>query len=58
MLDDPGVNFAISTRGRQPDHLGIQAESIDELGDIYARLQRAGGSVNRTGGDPLSPRSA
>ena len=29
MLDDPRVNFAISTRGRQPglDHLGIQVES-------------------------------
>src|SRR5271155_5787107 len=27
MLDDPRVNFAISTRGREPglDHLGIQA---------------------------------
>jgi predicted enzyme related to lactoylglutathione lyase len=29
MLDDPRVNFAISTRGKQPglDHLGIQVES-------------------------------
>ena len=28
MLEDPRVNFAISTRGRQPglDHLGIQVE--------------------------------
>ena len=28
MLDDPRVNFAISTRGREPglDHLGIQVE--------------------------------
>src|SRR6516165_3971848 len=28
MLDDPRVNFAISTRGKQPglDHLGIQVE--------------------------------
>src|SRR6516162_1619016 len=33
MLDDPRVNFAISTRGKQPglDHLGIQVESQDEL---------------------------
>src|SRR5215469_16461886 len=33
MLDDPRVNFAISTRGREPglDHLGIQAEDADEL---------------------------
>ena len=33
MLDDPRVNFAISTRGKRPglDHLGIQVESQDEL---------------------------
>ena len=33
MLDDPRVNFAISTRGRQPglDHLGIQVEDQAEL---------------------------
>src|SRR6516165_2364081 len=32
MLDDPRVNFAISTRGKQPglDHLGIQVESTDD----------------------------
>ena len=47
MLDDPRVNFAISTRGRQPglDHLGIQAENGDELKEIYARLQKAGGAA-------------
>jgi predicted enzyme related to lactoylglutathione lyase len=47
MLDDPRVNFAISTRGKRPglDHLGIQVESKDELGDVYARLRRAGGAV-------------
>ena len=40
MLDDPRVNFAISTRGRQPglDHLGIQAEDKNELREIVARL--------------------
>ena len=33
MLEDPRVNFAISTRGREPglDHLGIQVENADEL---------------------------
>src|SRR5271169_4694721 len=33
MLDDPRVNFAISTRGDNPgvNHLGIQAESDAEL---------------------------
>ena len=37
MLDDPRVNFAISTRGKQPglDHLGIQVESQDELQEVY-----------------------
>ena len=44
MLDDPRVNFAISTRGRQAglDHLGIQVEDKDELSEIYARLHKAG----------------
>src|SRR5262249_51806327 len=51
MLDDPRVNFAISTRGKQPglDHLGIQVESKDELGDVYARLRRAGGAIIEQG---------
>jgi predicted enzyme related to lactoylglutathione lyase len=51
MLDDPRVNFAISTRGRQPglDHLGIQVESADELSSVYARLRMAGGSVLEEG---------
>ena len=49
MLDDPRVNFAISTRGRQAglDHLGIQVETGDELKEIYARLHKAGGDVDR-----------
>src|SRR5258706_7971401 len=47
MLDDPRVNFAISTRGRQPglDHLGIQVENADELQEVYARLHKAGGDI-------------
>ncbi len=51
MLDDPRVNFAISTRGKQPglDHLGIQVESKDELGDVYARLRQAGGTIVEQG---------
>jgi catechol-2,3-dioxygenase len=51
MLDDPRVNFAISTRGHQPglDHLGIQVESREELGDVYARLHKAGGTVLEQG---------
>ena len=44
MLDDPRVNFAISTRGREPglDHLGIQVEDKTELQEVYARLRKAG----------------
>ena len=43
MLDDPRVNFAISTRSGQTglDHLGIQAETPDELQDVYGRPQQA-----------------
>jgi Glyoxalase/Bleomycin resistance protein/Dioxygenase superfamily len=45
------VNFAISTRGREPglDHLGIQVETTDELRDVYARLRQAGGTVIEQG---------
>src|SRR5262245_66672005 len=51
MLDDPRVNFAISTRGRQPglDHLGIQVESAEELQEVYGRLRHAGRSVLEQG---------
>lgn len=51
MLDDPRVNFAISTRGRQPglDHLGIQVEDQNELQAVYARLRNAGGDVVEQG---------
>ena len=51
MLDDPSVNFAISTRGREPglDHLGIQVESKTELHEVYARLRRSGGTVVEQG---------
>ncbi|SDG70501.1 hypothetical protein SAMN05216338_1002146 [Bradyrhizobium sp. Rc2d] len=51
MLDDPRVNFAISTRGREPglDHLGIQVESSGELQEVYAPLRQAGGNVVEQG---------
>jgi catechol 2,3-dioxygenase-like lactoylglutathione lyase family enzyme len=51
MLDDPRVNFAISTRGRQAglDHLGIQVEDKDELNEVYARLHKAEGNVIEQG---------
>ncbi|MGB7856523.1 MAG: ArsI/CadI family heavy metal resistance metalloenzyme [Pseudolabrys sp.] len=51
MLDDPHVNFAISSRGGSPglDHLGIQVESEDELQDVYSRLRGAGQNVVEEG---------
>ena len=51
MLDDPRVNFAISTRGRQPglDHLGIQVENTDELQEVYERLREASGNIIEQG---------
>ena len=43
MLDDPRVNFAISTRSGETglDHFGIQVETQDELHEVYGRLQQA-----------------
>jgi len=43
MLDDPCVNFAISSRSAKTgiDHLGIQAENGTELEDIGSRLAQA-----------------
>ncbi len=43
MLQDPPVNFAISTRGDKPgvDHLGIQVDSADELSALKANATKA-----------------
>ncbi len=43
MLEDPPVNFAISTRGNQPgiDHLGFQTDDAEELAALKARAQAA-----------------
>ena len=47
MLDDPRVNFAISTRADATgvNHLGFQADTDDELEEIHARLQTADTSI-------------
>jgi hypothetical protein len=47
MLDDPKVNFAISTRTGTAglDHLGIQVESDGELQELAGRLKAAGEST-------------
>ncbi len=43
MLDDPRINFAISTRDGEPgvDHLGIQTDSAEELVALKARAEAA-----------------
>ena len=44
MLDDPRVNFAISAGNHAKkgiEHLGIQAESSEELSEVYGRLKAA-----------------
>jgi hypothetical protein len=47
MLDDPRVNFAISTWNptRGVNHLGLQADSAEELGEIGARFAAADASA-------------
>jgi catechol 2,3-dioxygenase-like lactoylglutathione lyase family enzyme len=47
MLEDPRVNFAISTRALAPglDHVGIQTDDVAELADITDRLKSAGAST-------------
>lgn len=44
MLDDPRVNFAISSGNHAAngiEHLGIQAENAEELTEVYGRLKGA-----------------
>ena len=42
MLEDPRINFAISTRGGKPgvDHLGLQADSEEELAELKERARQ------------------
>ena len=52
MLEDPRVNFAISTHAAGTpgiDHLGIQAEDGEELQEIYGRLKEAEAPVLEEG---------
>ncbi|HUO85809.1 MAG TPA: ArsI/CadI family heavy metal resistance metalloenzyme [Thermoanaerobaculia bacterium] len=56
MLDDPRVNFSIGVmRGEDGEvaagieHLGIQAESPQELSELRERIGRAGGTVDNEG---------
>ena len=52
MLDDPRVNFAISSgqhAAKGIEHLGIQVESADELSEVHGRLEAADGPVLEEG---------
>lgn len=52
MLDDPRVNFAISTRvnAQGLDHLGLQVEEGSELAELTDRLKKADLGVYGEGG--------
>ncbi len=43
MLDDPRINFSVSTGSRDlgVDHIGLQADTMEELGVIQSRLRNA-----------------
>ena len=43
MIEDPRINFAISTRGNKPglDHLGFQVDDDSELSELKARAESA-----------------
>jgi catechol 2,3-dioxygenase-like lactoylglutathione lyase family enzyme len=47
MLEDPRVNFAISTRGSRPglDHLGLQVDSAGELDAVRGNLVAADAGI-------------
>ncbi|MDJ0833130.1 MAG: ArsI/CadI family heavy metal resistance metalloenzyme [Gammaproteobacteria bacterium] len=53
LLDEPQINFAISTRSNRVglDHLGIQVDDESELNDLHERVQGAddeAGSLQQT----------
>jgi catechol 2,3-dioxygenase-like lactoylglutathione lyase family enzyme len=43
MLEDPRINFAISTKGSKEgiDHLGFQADDVEELAGLMERAKNA-----------------
>ena len=52
MLEDPKVNFAISTssdKGSGIEHLGIQADSSEELKEVYSNMEQAEGAIFEEG---------
>ncbi len=52
MLEDPRVNFAISSTNHTAigiEHIGLQAETTEELAEVHARLKSAGRPVLEEG---------
>ncbi len=51
MLDDPRINFAISTRSGKKgvDHLGLQVDEENELSELRSRLNKADLGVEHEG---------
>jgi hypothetical protein len=51
MLEDPRINFAISTRGEKPgiDHLGMQTDTDSELSELQERAAAAGMTLHDVG---------
>ena len=51
MLDDPYINFAISTHGDRPgiNHLGVQVDSDEALAGMQAQLNEAGALTEEKG---------
>src|SRR5580704_4436997 len=60
MLDDPRMNFAISTH-RQPvgvNHLGFQVDSGEELRGLHTQLQAADAQLVQENDQPQPKRAA
>jgi hypothetical protein len=51
MLEDPRINFAISTGHAETgiEHLGLQVDSTDELNQVYNNMQNAKGTIREEG---------
>ena len=47
MLEDPRLNFAISTRdlARGVNHVGVQVDTAEELAEVEGKLRRASAAV-------------
>jgi predicted 3-demethylubiquinone-9 3-methyltransferase (glyoxalase superfamily) len=52
MLDDPRINYAISTSEKDSvgfEHVGLQVENQEELHEVYANMKKAKGTVREEG---------